>query len=282
MFKIVVDDRERFDIEFFDAVESKEETVVVKQRLEVGDFAIWYFELLLFLIERKTWDDFAASIKDGRLEEQLKSLAAMADKGARTMLIIEGKLGSEHQGIERKAIEAKLVHIMVRNHKLQVIRTTSILDTVAQLCQLVNHYPADLLGGAPEVKIAKVPKTQNEIVAGCLSQAKGVSKAMAPCLLRKYTLRQILSGGADFKDIEAGAAGRKIGAARSAKLNEGIAASKQKIIGEINGVTLETAELILSLEIINSDNIANIMKGKRRLGEVVAHRVIDVLDHVYV
>ena len=67
-YLILIDDREKNVIPFFEKIDSDIKYKI--DRLTVGDYSVLYKDKILFIIERKTWVDLAASIKDGRYKEQ--------------------------------------------------------------------------------------------------------------------------------------------------------------------------------------------------------------------
>ena len=86
MIKLLVDNRERAVIEHLNNIDF--ETC----SLSVGDFQFWEDECLLMVIERKTYADLAASIKDGRYSEQKFRLEELrCNTGCSVVYFIEGK-----------------------------------------------------------------------------------------------------------------------------------------------------------------------------------------------
>lgn len=68
-------------------------------QLKIADFNICMSDAMgditLMYIERKTWDDLAASIKDGRCDTQFASLKEMKNCGRRVLIVVEGKQPNE-------------------------------------------------------------------------------------------------------------------------------------------------------------------------------------------
>ena len=106
MIKLLVDNRERAVIEHLDGFSF--ETVP----LDVGDFQFWEDERLLMVIERKTFMDLAASIKDGRYEEQKFRLEELRNNtGCSVVYFIEGKKPRKNSvvsGIPASTLESAL------------------------------------------------------------------------------------------------------------------------------------------------------------------------------
>ena len=77
MFQLEIDDREHDEeiLKYFDTLGGEIKVEIKRCRLNCSDFAVYYSGKLLFVVERKTWNDLAQSIKDGRLDEQIKKKA---------------------------------------------------------------------------------------------------------------------------------------------------------------------------------------------------------------
>ena len=106
MIKLLVDNRERAVIEHLDNIDF--ETCP----LSVGDFQFWEDEQLLMVVERKTYADLAASIKDGRYAEQKFRLEELrSDTGCSVVYFIEGKKPRKNSvvsGIPMSTLESAL------------------------------------------------------------------------------------------------------------------------------------------------------------------------------
>lgn len=106
MIKLLVDNRERAVIEHLDNIDF--ETC----SLNIGDFQFWEDQQLLMVIERKTYSDLAASIKDGRYAEQKFRLEELrSDTGCSVVYFIEGKKPRKNSvvsGIPMSTLESAL------------------------------------------------------------------------------------------------------------------------------------------------------------------------------
>ena len=67
--ELIVDDRERAIITYLERL-----THFKVERITVGDYAFVYKGKVILIVERKTLADLAASIKDGRMLNNLKLL----------------------------------------------------------------------------------------------------------------------------------------------------------------------------------------------------------------
>lgn len=129
MIKLHVDNRERAVIENLDDV------VFEIAPLNVGDFQFWEDDRLLMVIERKTYADLAASIKDGRYAEQKFRLDELrTSSGCSVVFFIEGKKPRKNSvvsGIPVGTLESALVSMMCNG--CQVITMHNVQDCVLAL-----------------------------------------------------------------------------------------------------------------------------------------------------
>ncbi len=99
---ILVDDRERFG-QVLQALRAFEDVSVATRRLPLGDYQVDG----RLLVERKTLHDFALSIIDGRLFNQMTRLATAPQRG---VLILEGRSRDfQNSGIRREALQGALI-----------------------------------------------------------------------------------------------------------------------------------------------------------------------------
>lgn len=128
--KLVIDNRERALIGCFDA--SLPYTI---QQLDVGDIQILDdADSVICVIERKTVEDLAASIKDGRYKEQKLRLLSMMHHTyqLRVIYIIEGRFQFNEDkkvfGLSNKSLVSSILHTSMRDG-ISVYNTNSVLDT---------------------------------------------------------------------------------------------------------------------------------------------------------
>ena len=107
-------------------------TALTRARLDVGDVLIRDAGRVI-CVERKTWADLAASICDGRLQEQKSRM--IESEGTRFAYAIEGPLvswGGSLRGMTHKCMLAALTKLSLRDG-FAVFHTASTEDT-AHLC----------------------------------------------------------------------------------------------------------------------------------------------------
>lgn len=288
MFQLNVDDRERFKEPVFDLMHGRERVQVEYKRLETGDFAVWYCGVLIFLIERKTWDDFARSMKrrDGEIEchidTQARAMYDLAQKGVRIYLLVEGSRKSMHDGILSKNIVAKADSLMFK-YRMPVIYTYDERGTAARIFELIDNCPDELIaergvkGG--DVKIKRAELTGMEIALRAVAKIPDVSLKTAQALLTRYTPRQIATE-MKVEDVAAiQLSSSRIGRARAEKIVANACGALSSMIASVNGVSEDIAAKIAELPQIDKNSIADMPRNeKRRVGYAIATRIIDMLD----
>lgn len=129
MIKLHVDNRERAVIEHLDDV------LFDIMPLNVGDFQFWEDDRLLMVIERKTYTDLAASIKDGRYAEQKFRLDELrSETGCSVVFFIEGKKPRKNSvvsGIPLGTLESALVSMTC--NACSVFTLESVQDCILAL-----------------------------------------------------------------------------------------------------------------------------------------------------
>jgi ERCC4-type nuclease len=256
MFNLQIDDREHALLDQFDDEEFE------KIRLTIGDIAYWYYNRLIFLIERKTLEDFISSLTDGRLTSQVANMLRISKEKnggfePKRIIILETKFDIP------KNVQAKLDHLTIRDN-FHVIYTSSIKDTATRirtLCdncsqQFLTNFITDVKtdGGNPDEK-TQDNKTiiTSKIDTPIIDEVKSVLKALprlgeeiATSILQQHTLTTFLTmiSQNEHKHF-------KIGALRNRKLPPSIStnillpAHQRKMIAEIKGMGKKSLELLL-------------------------------------
>lgn len=141
MLKLTIDDRESKVIPFF-----KEEYPDIElevKRIQVGDYVISFNDIILFVIERKTWSDLASSIKDGRKENVNKLINLREKTNCKIVYLMEGKsrfaAAKKIGRIPYKNLQAHLDHLIMRDN-IFVIHSSSLEDTVDRLIEFMKNY----------------------------------------------------------------------------------------------------------------------------------------------
>ena len=127
VFELVVDKRERHLLALFGEC-------VQAETLELGDVLCTYADGSCWVAERKTTQDLANSIKDGRWEEQK---ARLASSGLHVFYILEGDYKAV-QGLPYGTLIGAYSNLLLQSGITTVVRTTDIVETKFVLTQLAS------------------------------------------------------------------------------------------------------------------------------------------------
>jgi len=127
-FKLQIDDREHDLITHFEKEEFQ------RARLTIGDIAYFYYNYLVFIIERKTLKDFIASFTDGRLVTQLRNMKNLKQQiyDPKRIIILE-----TDESIPNN-VQSKLDHLVIRDN-FHIIYTKSTKDTADRIKSLIKN-----------------------------------------------------------------------------------------------------------------------------------------------
>jgi len=139
-FHILVDDRESAVIpHMHEHAENNNCAPFFVERLTVGDYAIMFRDVILMIIERKTWADMASSIKDGRSKNVQKMINVRAETGCSVVYLIEGRAFPNPKSrvgrIPYKSLQARLDRLMIRDG-IATVRARNAEGTAARLFEL--------------------------------------------------------------------------------------------------------------------------------------------------
>jgi Fanconi anemia group M protein len=152
--------------------------------LDVGDYLISDRAC----VERKTAEDFIASMLDGRLMEQMKNLNAYS----RPCLIIEGEGLYSKRGVHPNAIRGALASIAL-DFRIPIIFTQDERDTAAIIAAMIKR---EHLGEKRDVQIRpdKRRTTQNEQQESIVAGLPNVNIVLARRLLLEFeTVQKIFN-----------------------------------------------------------------------------------------
>ena len=304
---LIVDTRERnvtrHDIEFANI------TWEVKQITTADYIVLAPGGNVLAAIERKSLEDFAASLKDGRVSNLTKLIQLRAETGCRIIYLIEGPAypnpASYYGNIAYKNIESNIFHAIVRDG-VSVINTEDSLGTARALARFVTSMDTlvdadEIEGGAPapldqvlEKGVAreemmamltrKIEKSDHEIVRELWSCFPGISVTTADDYGCKWSLGEIICGKIPRADI----VGHKLASGR---------AIGKKVVGSLTGIEKRIEVRLLSsipgvsmgiaTELTNMASLATLLgysvqtigmikvgKARRNLGEEKARRIL--------
>lgn len=223
------------------------------ERINIGDYVIMYRERILAAIERKTWKDMAASIKDGRKRNVEKLLELRKNTGCSLIYLIEGKAFPSDKrkvsGVQYKSMMAHLDHLMIRDG-ISCIRTSNAEHTAKRIFSLVEnmktlgpqfydapgHGAAESAsgvsggagddgerqhsGGVAQLK-KKIKRSDDAVLYGVWASIPWITEKTASLLIDEgKTVRQFLLGEVDRKELAAMRypSGAIIGNARAKKM----------------------------------------------------------------
>lgn len=157
---------------------------IERKMITVGDYAIVRGGQILVSIERKSLEDYAASIKDGRITNITKMLALREQTGCRLVLLVEGKPHAKHGGIPYKAIESSMWHIALR-YNVILLFTSSTVETASMLARLTLSVESMQNGHSPMIPtipavVEKSPPANTIEVGGDVVGAQDSIDADAP------------------------------------------------------------------------------------------------------
>jgi ERCC4-type nuclease len=154
--KLIVDDRERFVIQYFK--ESYSNLEIEVKRIQIGDYVITKDDKIIFVIERKTWMDLSSSIKDGRKKNVDKLINLRNETGCKIIYLMEGKSrflsNKKIARIPFKNLQAHLDHLIIRDN-IFIIHSSSLEDTALRLVEFITNYlsiPSALEDNEPNIE----------------------------------------------------------------------------------------------------------------------------------
>jgi ERCC4-type nuclease len=147
MYSLLIDHRERAILPFLD-MEIKD-FIYDQRQLNTGDFLIIKKTendnfAIMACIERKTYNDFAASFRDGRYKSELnKMIQLRKETGCKLFFIIEGTAfpsqGRTFSRIPYSCILGAINKLMIINN-IFIIQTENERHTAKKLNELLNTY----------------------------------------------------------------------------------------------------------------------------------------------
>ena len=177
---------------------------IKSERLSIGDIILHdpteQKDIVLF--ERKTLNDLAASIRDGRYKEQsfrlIETATATGFNTHHIVYIIEGDLSrydDRHSQITKTALQSAMVSLLYYKG-FSVIRTMNVCETADFILHFADKVAkegplsiADTTAAYSEVSTKKEKRdyiTRENIGEIMLAQVPGVSAKMASAILSKY------------------------------------------------------------------------------------------------
>ena len=238
----IIDNRERKIIETISkSIPNKYQL----ENLELGDFLFKIDETPYVIIERKTVQDLASSIKDGRYKEQKIRLLSEKEKNKnlKIILLIEGNINTKTGGIPSATFHSVVINSMIRDG-IYVLITKNIeetCETLVKIYKLIEKNKKDfltVLQGSTNSSVnsedyascLKKNKKENLTPKVCyinqLSQIPGVSTTIASKIVEKFpTMLELIRDleieeGDTIEELKYGSSNRKIGKIVSKRIYE--------------------------------------------------------------
>ncbi len=114
--------------------------------LPLGDIIVTHGDQDYVIIERKTVRDLAASIKDGRYEEQSYRLNGIDHPNHNIIYLVEGSISTSDKRVDPQTIYSAMFSILFFKG-FSVMRTSSLNETATVLCNMACKLEADLKKG---------------------------------------------------------------------------------------------------------------------------------------
>ncbi len=186
------------------------------QQLDVGDIIFQYNKQTICLIERKTLEDYAASITDKRSKNQSIRISQLKKENPNIIIIylIEGEyINKNHKfinGITRNRLYSSIINRVVRD-KFIIYRTKDISDTAIIISKIYDKLPEHFNQSNSNerieyLKTIKLSKKENMTPNNCylcqLSQIPGMSIDTANIIAQHYnSMYSIIMAYEKLKDI---------------------------------------------------------------------------------
>lgn len=155
--------------------------------LTVGDIVVRKDGKDLVLIERKTAQDLAASIVDGRYREQSFRLSEIGLPLHRIVYLIEGSL--DNTTMPKSTLMSSMISMWFTKG-FTVVQTSSLSDTVDYLNHMFGKLQKEGVDDKEYVSTIKVSRkdkrTPEHIGTAMLAQIPSISTTIASALMQEY------------------------------------------------------------------------------------------------
>jgi crossover junction endonuclease MUS81 len=242
--QFIIDNRERKIIENISKLIPNKYQL---QNLELGDFVFEIDNIPHIIIERKTVQDLASSIKDGRYKEQKIRLLGEREKNKKLkiILLIEGNINTKTGGIPSATFHSVVINSMIRDG-IFVLITKNIeetCDTLVKMYKLIEKNKSDFINSEISIpnsidyaSCLKKNKKENLTPKVCyinqLSQIPGVSTTISSRIVEKHhtmldLIRELeIEEGDTIEELKYGSSQRKIGKVVAKRIYEYLCSPK--------------------------------------------------------
>ena len=268
----------------------------------------------LAVIERKSLDDYAASIKDGRIRNTQKLVELRRKTGCKIIYLIEGENMRPDAYIGRskmtyRMIESNMFHQVVRDG-ICIIRTSGTLDTAETLARFVQSMDtlvvksdiADLQDVPPDtftpvddmMSLLKEQhhKTDHQVVCEMWSCFAGITADSADEYNKMWSIGDIVCGKIPRTVIDGMklSNGRKISKRAKASLMGITKVIEARLLSKVPGISAATANQLTTERPLNqllsydvgALSMRKVGKSQKSLGETRAKKILDLFWYKYV
>ena len=196
--EIYVDNRERDLIKLF----NENNNDIELKNLEIGDIVYKKDDEIIYIVERKTFNDLGASINDGRYKEQ--KIRLLSNSNGNLFYILEGDM-SACTTLNQKALLGSIVNMTFRDN-IKLIFSSDINQTYKILIQIKDKFNngkfskiVNETNNNDYISSIKLNKKENMTKLNCniiqLATIPGVSKNMSSIILENYnTIDKLIEG----------------------------------------------------------------------------------------
>lgn len=158
--KVIIDEREATIYQLCVSLQTQLPSIILEKRvLNLGDFIFSSDDesTTYMLIERKSFSDLLASIKDGRYAEQSHRLTHCYPQTHNTVYLLEGMMTASMSDADKRKIFSCIASLNYFKG-FSVMRTVSMAETAQQIMFMADKIGRDLKDG----KQAKYPNQSQE------------------------------------------------------------------------------------------------------------------------
>lgn len=186
--EIYIDNRERDLIKLF----NENNNNIILKNLDIGDIVYKENDEIIYIIERKTFNDLGASIKDGRYKEQ--KIRLLSNSNGNVFYILEGNMNMCNT-LNNKALLGSIINMTFRDN-IKLIFSSDLNQTYKILLQIKEKFNNgkfnkivndDLNKYTSSIKLNKkdnMTKLNCNIIQ--LATIPGVSKNISTIILDNY------------------------------------------------------------------------------------------------
>jgi ERCC4-type nuclease len=280
-------------------------------QITIGDYVVrGPAGTILAVIERKSYEDFAASLKDGRHNNKEKMIKLREETGCRIVYIVEGRLNIAPNDPVGKMpfryIESSIFHLMVRDG-ICVLRTANTLDTAQTLCRFVHSMdtlcdkwdptaledakcdvvaqPASLESTLALLTV-KHEKSDHDYVRDMWACFRGVTVDTADNYIQLWSISDIICGRVNNINSTKLSSGRVINKAAAKGISSHTPSQHISMLACVPGVSKQTASAIICTETLakllkyTEGDLADFVPGaKKRLGAKISSRILLLFNY---